>query len=205
MLYDVITTFQYKRCYTVAPSLVKIAYASWYQKTPPPPPPPSPTPPQLECTAWPGTPGWNAVGCDAGGGNCVLEIKVEEAGGTGGVVSLNVLPFVPPVNMKLPSPAQASVTAAVGGVLPETGEIEIVLSAKATAMYVVLSTLANGRFSDNAFLLEAGAGAGATNTTTMTFIPWGNAAGAPGSPALEKTVALLKSSLRVEHLAENLA
>lgn len=82
--------------------------------------------------------------------------------------------------------------------LPSTGEIEIGLSAKATAMYVVLTTLANGRFSDNAFLLEAG-------NVSVTFIPWGDAAGPPGSPALQKTIALLKRSLRVEHLAENLA
>lgn len=94
--------------------------------------------------------------------------------------------------------ADAAVTAVVGGVVPSTGEIEIGLSAKAIAMYVVLTTLANGRFSDNAFLLEAG-------NVSVTFIPWGDAAGPPGSPALQKTIALLKRSLRVEHLAENLA
>ena len=190
--------------YTVAADLVGIEYASWYQKPntrpiPAPPAPPAPPPgppPQLKCAAWSETAGWKGVGCDAGGVNCVLEIKVE--GSTGDMASLNVLPFVPPVKMKLP--ADASVTATVGAVVPKTGEIEILLSAKATAMFVVLTTLANGRFSDNAFLLEAG-----TNTTVVTFIPWGSAAGAPGSPALQKTVALLKSSLRVEHLAQNLA
>ena len=54
-------------------------------------------------------------------------------------------------------------------------------------MFVVLTTKEAGRFSDNAFLLEAGRGA----ARTIVFVPWG---------ALD--IAALKRSLRVEHLAE---
>ena len=55
------------------------------------------------------------------------------------------------------------------------------------ALYVTLTTLAEGRFGDNAFLLTPHMG-----EVTVPFVPVG-AAGAD--------VALLTSSLRVEHLA----
>jgi hypothetical protein len=72
------------------------------------------------------------------------------------------------------------------------GDITITVSTTATALYVVLTTLANGRFSDNAFMLETG------EPRALQFIPWGAASDA------KVTLALLKRSLRLEHLAENL-
>ena len=51
---------------------------------------------------------------------------------------------------------------------------------------------AAGRFSDNAFLLEAG------EPKVIDFVSWGKS----GMDATQ--LALLKSSLRVEHLQENL-
>ena len=125
-------------------------------------------------------------------------LTIEVFNRTGDQASFNLLPFVPPKDMLLP--ANADVSATVGDVVSAAGEIPISIATTATAMYVVLTTLANGRFSDNAFLLEAG---GAPRT--IMFIPWGDAAGAAGSPAIQRTLALLKSSLRVEHLAQNLA
>jgi hypothetical protein len=64
--------------------------------------------------------------------------------------------------------------------------VPIVLNASATAMFVVLTTQAPGRFSENAILLEAG------TPHTVDFVPWED----------ELDLQLLKSSLRVEHLAE---
>ena len=58
---------------------------------------------------------------------------------------------------------------------------------------VVLTTAAHGRFSDNSFLLESGA-AGARQ---IDFLPW-------DGPIDKAKVVLLRSTLRVEHLAQNL-
>ena len=53
--------------------------------------------------------------------------------------------------MELPS---ASISVVVGA--GQDGHPEIMLTTNATALFVVLTTKAEGRFSDNAFLLEAG-------------------------------------------------
>ena len=62
----------------------------------------------------------------------------------------------------------------------------LVRSTNATALFVTLTTLAQGRFSDNAFAVLPG------SPKTVTFEPFGDAFNAT----------LLESSLRVEHLAE---
>jgi hypothetical protein len=120
------------------------------------------------------------------------------------VVSRNVLPFQPPKSMRVPA---ASVTVEVG--VPgaaHNGNVPITVSSNATALYVTLTTLAAGRFSNNVFLLgtpteqQSGNGvamaAGVPFTAVVSFEPWGFF-----GPA---QLALLKSSLRVDHLAENL-
>ncbi len=89
-----------------------------------------------------------------------------------------------PARMKLPA---ALVTATVAENPNPDGSVEIVLDSSAVALYVTLTTLAYGRFSDNAFLLGAG-------TTTILFFPFG-----------PLDISTLRSSLRVEHLAEYLA
>jgi hypothetical protein len=53
---------------------------------------------------------------------------------------------------------------------------------------VVLTTAAQGRFSTNAFLLE--------NVSNVSFHSW--------VPLTDSVVALLTSSLRVEHMAEHM-
>lgn len=105
------------------------------------------------------------------------------AGVTGMVMSRNLLPLVAPGKFELP---QAKVTATVA----EDGTIT--LTATATAVYVWLSTLAQGRFSQNGVALKPG-------VSMVRFVPnedWKlDAAG----------IALLRKSLRVEHLQQHLA
>lgn len=184
--------------YYSVPNLID-AIGDWYQKpdTPPipaaPPPPPPPTP--LVCTPWASTRMWGATGCDAIGSDCVLLVDVTNA--TGGLASTNILPFVPPKAMALPA---ATVTVAVeessggGGVAAAArrGQVEITVSTDATvALFVVLTTRAAGRFSDNVFLLERG------RAKVVSFISW-----SPGGLDPNQ-LTLLKSSVRAEHLQEN--
>merc|ERR1712032_1715331 len=82
----------------------------------------------------------------------------------------------------------AAVSAEIG--VATADMVPISLSTNATALFVMLTTLAQGRFSDNAFMLEAG------TPRTISFIAW--------DELNSEMIALLKSSLRVEHLAENL-
>ena len=160
----------------------------------------------LKCVAWSQTPAWKSVGCSRSGDNCAFVIKVfEGAAGDGDAgmsravfggitaMSTSFVTFQPPKATRLP---KAVVTASVGELvaLPSPlakstrgGTVPITLSTNATALYVVLTTRADGRFSDNAFLLEAGM------ATVVDFLPWG-----------PLDLQLLKTSLRVEHMAENL-
>ena len=100
----------------------------------------------------------------------------------GGAASFNVILLAPPKDLVLP---KASVTATVAPSPKADGTIEIVLDATATALYVTLTTLAQGRFSDNAFALVPG-------QTYLSFIPLG---------VLDRAV--LEKSLRIEHLADH--
>ena len=68
------------------------------------------------------------------------------------------------------------------------GSVQITLDASATALYVTLTTLAHGRFSDNAFAVAPG-------TTTVSFIPM--------QKSRPVDISVLKASLRVEHLQQN--
>ena len=124
------------------------------------------------------------AGCDEAGSDCVLAIEVLN--GSGVAASWAVVPFHPPKDMVV---AAASVTATVTAVsaAADDSAAAVTLTANATALYVVLTTQAPGRFEDNAFLLEAG------RPRTLAFVPWG-----------PLDAELLRKTLRVEHLAENL-
>lgn len=74
-----------------------------------------------------------------------------------------------------------TVTAAVGAPAAD-GTVPITLTASATALFVHLTTLAQGRFSDNSLILLPG-------NTVVSFLPWG-----------PLDVGLLTTSLRVEHV-----
>ena len=170
--------------YDHVPKLKSYPGADWFQKPGtahiPASPPCLPPPTHPICTAWADTAAWEKVGCAAGGGNCVVSIEVTNS--TGGLAMINILPFQPPRAMTL---QKASVTATVGKAGSD-GHVPITVSTTATAMYVVLTTAAEGRFSDNAFLLEA------RKDREIMFIPWKEVKGQ-----------LIK--VRVEHLADNLA
>ena len=113
------------------------------------------------------------------------------ANASGTTVALNVNLFLPPKEMELP---KAVVTVTVTPpTLPPTASavgVPITVSSTATALYTVLTTRVAGQFSDNGFLLEA------NEPTTIIFEPW--------APLDAAATALLRASLRVEHLADNL-
>ena len=120
----------------------------------------------------------------------MLDIRIDRTGGKGsdtseGLASWSTVPFVAPKDMALPA---AVVSITVADRPPAGAEtVDIVLrSTGGAALYVVLTTQAAGRFSDNVLLLEAG------TPRSLSFLAWG---------ALDYD--LFKSSVRVEHLAEN--
>ena len=121
----------------------------------------------------------------------MLDIRIDRTGGKGsdaseGLASWSTVPFVAPKDMALPA---AVVSITVADKPPPGAElVDMVLTTTAAALYVVLTTQAAGRFSDNVLLLEAG------TPRSLSFLAWG---------ALDYD--LLKSSVRVEHLAENVA
>ena len=78
----------------------------------------------------------------------------------------------------------ADVDAAVASAANPDGSIDVTVTASSTALFVTLTTLAHGRFSDNSFAMSPGA-------VTLQFLPFG---------ALD--AALLRKSLRVEHLRQ---
>ena len=97
----------------------------------------------------------------------------------------NVVLLAPPVAM-LPLPA-ANVSASVAAApSPDGRSCAVSVSADATALFVTLTTLAQGRFSDNSFVLAKGA------VAALQFLAFGAA------PA---DCDLLASTLRVEHVA----
>jgi len=102
---------------------------------------------------------------------------------SGSLVSRNEVLLAPPDELLLPA---ASVHVAVQSLRGDGDAVKVKLTANATALFVHLTTLANGRFSDNFFLLPPG-------SRTVLFLPFG--------PLDEK---LLRSSVRVDHLQHRL-
>ena len=127
-------------------------------------------------------PSWSIIlpraGCLVNGSNCILLLSLLDSHGN--VVADNFELLAPMGSMTLPA---ASVNVSVG-MLGPTGNVPITLASSATALFVTLTTLAQGRFSDNAFLLPAG-----QLGVVVDFIPWG-----------PLDYDLLNSTLRVEHV-----
>ncbi|CAE7407283.1 MANBA [Symbiodinium natans] len=71
------------------------------------------------------------------------------------VVSFNEILMARPADLRLPA---AKVSATVAPSPNEDGSIDILLTADNTALFVTLTTLAHGRFSDNAFAMPPGKG-----------------------------------------------
>lgn len=98
----------------------------------------------------------------------------------------NEVPLTAPQYMTLPA---ATVEAKVASKNNLDGSVDITLTTDNTALYVVLTTLAQGRFSDNAFALRPG-------STTVQFVPL--------KPLTDIELETLVRSLRVEHLQQYL-
>jgi len=109
-------------------------------------------------------------------------LVVTVTGEKGEMIAENVIPLVPPGNMTLP---KAVVLFEVGSNVNSDGTVDILVFSENVALYVTFTTRANGRFSDNAFLLLPG-------TRIIQFIPFGGN---------EVDIATLKATLRVEHVA----
>lgn len=109
-------------------------------------------------------------------------LRVVVADSDGMVTSDNPVPFAYPKHMKLP---KAKVTVTVGEQLGNDSDAPVTVTVKsdALALYTTLTTLAQGRFEDNAFLMLPG-------TKTLKFFPF------EGFDAAE-----LKATIRVEHTA----
>ena len=86
--------------------------------------------------------------------NAQQEVLVAQVFNTSGErVCNNVIPLLPPMNLSV---AMAKVTATVSDTINADGTVDIAVKTDKVALYVVLTTAAHGRFSDNAFLLMPG-------------------------------------------------
>eukprot|EP01050_Picozoa_sp_SAG11_P009942 SAG11_NODE_972_length_6340_cov_3.043423_3_plen_453_part_00 len=112
-------------------------------------------------------------------------LLVTVTGAAGAVESSNPVAFATPAEMKLPKATVTAKAATVGAA--EVGDslapVEITVTADKFALYVTLTTVAQGRFEDNAFVMLPG-------TKTIKFFPF------EGFEMAELT-----ASLRVEHAA----
>ena len=127
-------------------------------------------------------PGWPAllapVGCAMDGSDCVAVLELRD--GSANLIAENFELLAQPFALALP-PA-ATVVATIGAPSAD-GSVPVTLTANATALFVTLTTLAAGRFSDNSLFAVL------PGETVVRFLPWG-----------PLDAALLAESLRVEHL-----
>jgi hypothetical protein len=161
--------------------------------TPAPPPHPvlPPAPPiaeQPECSTFGRM--LPSLGCAFNGSDCILSVKVASSGNIVDVhgevvVSTNVNGFVPPKDITSLPRARINIT--IGELDLTSGKVPITLYSTHVALYVTLTTLAPGRFSDNAFMLHA------NSTEVINFIVWE-----------DFDINLLRQSLRVESLSDYL-
>jgi hypothetical protein len=136
---------------------------------------------------WADAPGWRHAACSVGGSDCVLVVSLcVDSSPHRNPAWTNLQPFVAPVGMQLPN---ANVTAVVGR-QTAPNRVDILLTASATSLYVVLTCSVSGRFTDNALMLESG------KPRTVEFVSW-------AADLSTHDVASLRSSLRVEHLAQH--
>jgi len=133
---------------------------------------------KLDMPAGAGTIQWFDLGSPVNGMQEMLLVTVTDA--TGAVMCDNPVAFAHPKNMTLP---HATVKLSVGAQEMEGMPVPILLSSDHFALYVTLTTLAQGRFEDNAFVMLPG-------TRVINFLPF------EGFSLVE-----LEASLRVEHTA----
>lgn len=110
----------------------------------------------------------------------IATVREDSTAGGGAVRTTNEIALLPPKAMQLRA---AAVTATLTPVPNTDSTYDVSLSANATALYVTLTTLAHGRFSDNFFAMGAG------THRTVKFVPFSTF-----------NASMLAPSLRVEHL-----
>lgn len=123
-------------------------------------------------------PGYSTIPAIPSANTTILHVVVTNAAGI--AVCNNTVLYTAPKNLQLPA---AKVDVVVGQGINADGTVDVTVKADHVALFVTLTTLAHGRFSDNAFLLLPG-------SRTLRFVPFGTA-----------DLALLTSSIRVEHVA----
>jgi beta-mannosidase len=134
----------------------------------------------LQLPAGPGAALFFPIDGSIDGSSFVLRATVTNAS-SGLALTDNWIPLLPPRNWTALGTAAVSYT--VADAPTREGGFEITLTTDKLAAWVTLTTLAQGRFSDNAFFLLPG-------STTVYFLPWAEAQGP-----------LLQETLRVEHMA----
>jgi beta-mannosidase len=127
---------------------------------------------------------WTLAGAGAAVNGNTTMLMATVTNSAGAVVCENPIAYAPPKHMQLP---KAKVTFEVAGFVNDDGSVDVTVASDAFALYVTLTTLAQGRFSDNAMVVLPGADA------KLKFLPFGK--GDAGLPAE------LEASLRVEHAA----
>jgi len=139
--------------------------------------------PAVSLPAGPGQALWFSTGAaPIDGHDFVLTGQVVAASGE--LVTDAFFPLLPPANWTS-LPASPSVAFSVAEADNADGSVNVTVTSDAVAAFVTLTTLAQGRFSDNAFLLPPGA-------RTVRFLPWGDAQAAGDA---------LRATLRLDHLA----
>ena len=133
---------------------------------------------KLSLPAGPGVTDWFNVTLPSDATSEILTAVVTDDLGV--VLSDNLIPLTAPAHMAL---GKASIKFSVGSAGGD-GNVPIHVSSDEVAVYVTLTTLANGRFSDNAFLLLP------AKPLDIFFLPF-------GPLDMEK----LRSSLRVEDVS----
>lgn len=138
----------------------------------------------LALPAGPGAAQWITVDSSIDGHLFVLRASV--IGANGELVTNSFHPLLPPANWTS-LPLDAAVTVVVADEPNDDGSINVMLTSTKLAAFVHLTTLAAGRFSDNAFFVLPGISGG----VTVRFIPWESGISSD----------VLRSSLRFDHLA----
>jgi hypothetical protein len=123
---------------------------------------------------------WFTLPASPNGAKTALLSTVTERS-TGEVMSSHMVQLVAPSALEV---TKAAITLTVADKANADGSIDIVVASDAVAVFVTLTTAAQGRFSDNCFLLPA-------TMKTVRFIPFLRDTAATD-------MATLKASLRVE-------
>ena len=144
----------------------------------------------VACTPWSTL--LSAAGCSPNGSDCILNATLTD-GASGTVVASNPS-LLAPASALFPSLSRSpAVTVTLDSPAPPVGTpIRMVVSSSSPLLFVTLSTLAQGRFSRNAFVVRGSASG--VGDEEVFFIPFTAAEGG------EDTYTLLQATLQVQHL-----